>query len=179
MNKKKDYEYYEETSKGYEELHGEEQRRKLTTIKNNLTQEFHNVLDIGAGTGISTEFFNNVTCLEPSKKMLQEGLKKRKFETINDYAENLEKYTKENQYDLILCVTVIHHFHDLNKVLQEIKKTAKKEATIIITMLKKARNTEELIKKITKSFTLKKQIEDPTDIILFLENNETNNELAE
>jgi 2-polyprenyl-3-methyl-5-hydroxy-6-metoxy-1,4-benzoquinol methylase len=111
--------------------------------------------------------------------MLQEGLKKRKFETINDYAENLEKYTKENQYDLILCVTVIHHFHDLNKVLQEIKKTAKKEATIIITMLKKARNTEELIKKITKSFTLKKQIEDPTDIILFLENNETNNELAE
>jgi len=138
--------YYEEISSGYEELYGKEQRKKLFLIKKN-SKINKKILDIGSGTGISAEFFKNVTCLEPSLKMLQQGLKKRTFFSINDCAENISNLFKEDEFDSIICVSTAHHFHDLEKVIQGIKKVCKQEGQIIFSLLKNSRLTPLITKE--------------------------------
>ena len=66
---------YNKIAKGYNELHKEEQLEKLEIIKNHLeVKSTYRLLDIGAGTGISTNFFDcKVIGIEPSKEMLKQG----------------------------------------------------------------------------------------------------------
>jgi ubiquinone/menaquinone biosynthesis C-methylase UbiE len=169
--------YYNEISKGYDELHLEEQKRKILLIKKYIkTSKEQEILDVGGGTGILSELIEGkITNLEPSKKMLEEGLKKRTYTPINGEAEKTEELFAENQFDITFCITAAHHIQDIEKALKGIQKVTKNNAYIIITLLKKAQNTQRLIKKITQRFLLEKQIEEQTDIILILKNNKTKN----
>lgn len=169
MTKINTQEYYDEISPGYDELHSEEQKKKLTLIKEN-TPTPKKILDIGSGTGISTEFFENITCIEPSIKMIKEGQKKRKYTAICDYAENLNKHYKENEFDTIICVSTIHHVKNPEQIFKTIQKICKPHGEIIITFLKRSNKTQKLIKLAKKKFPLKKEITEEKDIILFFKN---------
>ena len=48
---------YNNIAKSYNELHGEEQIKKLDIIKKNI-KIISPLLDVGCGTGISTNYFN-------------------------------------------------------------------------------------------------------------------------
>lgn len=168
----RDHTYYEETAKGYDELHGEEQKRKLLVIKNNLDiKKEQKVLDIGGGTGISSEIINaQITILEPSKEMTKIAKEKRNLETINEEAEKIQELFKENEYDASISVTVAHHFHDTQKVIQGIKKVTKTKGDIVFSLLKRSEKTSLIKKELEKEFLLKKEIEEEKDIILFFKN---------
>ena len=71
--------YYNKIASGYNELHKEEQLKKLELIKKYV--DFTGlVLDIGAGTGISSEFWKNaeVISLEPAFEMLKQSKCKKR-----------------------------------------------------------------------------------------------------
>src|SRR3989344_5953345 len=125
--------YYDKTASGYNELHKEEQLKKLELIKKHI--DFTGlVLDIGAGTGISSEFWKNakVISLEPSLQMLKQS----KCEKVQAKAEELP--FKNKTFDGIISLTALHHA-DLKKALKEIKRVAKKNAKIVISFLKKSK----------------------------------------
>lgn len=75
----------------------------ISVILENVKKPYKNALDIGAGTGISTkllsEVFENVTALEPDKRMLASGSFNDNVNAINECAENAE--LEENAFDLI------------------------------------------------------------------------------
>ena len=105
--------YYDSISNGYNELHREEQLKKLELIKKHV--DFTGlVLDIGAGTGISSEFWKNakVISLEPSLQMLKQS----KCEKVQAKAEELP--FKDETFDEIISLTALHHA-DLKKALDE------------------------------------------------------------
>jgi len=165
------HEYYDEISKGYDELHSEEQRRKIKKIiQNARVNKKAKILDIGAGTGILSEYFKNIVCVEPSQKMLEEGLKTRKFKAICAKAEDIKKLFKENEFDAVFSLTTAHHFKKEEEIIKEIQRITKNEAQIIFTLLKKAKNTEKLTKKLKETFKEEKQIEEQTDIIMIMKN---------
>jgi len=64
--------YYDETAKGYEELHGEEQRKKLRIISDYLNvKNDDKLLDVGCGPGYTSEFFNcKIMGIDPSQELL-------------------------------------------------------------------------------------------------------------
>lgn len=145
--------YYNKIAKGYNELHKEEQLNKIGIIKQNI-QPKGLLLDIGAGTGISTEpFEGQATCiaLDPSINMLKQykGLK------VVAKAEYLP--FKDKTFDTIISVTALHHANT-EQALKEIKRISKSSAQIAITILKKSNI------QLPKEF---KKIEESKDFIYF------------
>jgi len=146
---------YEELSKGYDELYGEEQLKKLNKIKHLLRGR---ILDIGAGTGIVARHFKKVVSLDPCREMLDKALGKK----VIGKAEKLP--FKEGEFDTIVSLTALHHT-DIDKVISEIKRL--KPNNIVLTILKRSAKCEEIVKKIKKEFKMN-EIEEEKDIILFV-----------
>ena len=146
---------YEELSKGYDELYGEEQLKKLNKIKHLLKGR---ILDIGAGTGIVARHFKNVVSLDPCREMLDKAPGKK----VIGKAEKLP--FKEGEFDTIVSLTALHHT-DIDKVISEIKRL--KPNNIVLTILKRSAKCEEIVKKIKKEFKMN-EIEEEKDIILFV-----------
>ena len=144
-------EYYNKIAKGYNELHKEEQLKKIKIIKQNIKIK-QPVLDIGAGTGISSEPFKAIA-LDPAINML----KQYKGKKVVGKAENLP--FKDNTFNTIISVTALHHTN-IKKALKEIKRVATKDAQIAITILKKS--------KIKLPY---QKIEESKDYIYFLPKN--------
>lgn len=154
-------EYYSTIAKGYNALHKEEQLKKLKLLSKYFKPK-GKMLDIGAGTGISTSFFKNVEAiaLDPSKEML----KQYKGKKVVADAEHIP--FPNNTFDSIISITALHHVKNVDKTAAEIKRVAKDNAIFAFTILKKAKNAEKLRKKLKKTFKLK-EIEEQKDYILF------------
>jgi len=141
-------EYYNKIAKSYNELHEKEQLEK-TRIILKFIKPSGLLLDIGAGTGISTKPFEKYCmciALDPSKELL----KRYKGNKILAKAENLP--FKDKTFDVIISVTVLHHTN-IKKALKEIFRVAKPNAQIALTILKKsklAKTIENLLKDFKK-----------------------------
>ncbi|MCK5612669.1 class I SAM-dependent methyltransferase [Candidatus Pacearchaeota archaeon] len=159
--------YYSTLAPGYNELHKKEQLAKLRIISNHLKiQENDRLLDLGCGTGFTSEIFNcYIIGLEPSKEMLIQGKKEgvHKMNFLQGEGEHLPFY--DNSFDLIICVTALHNFKNPKAGLKEIKRVGKGKGAI--TILKKAKHAQELKDSVNEIFTIQKEIEEDKDIILF------------
>ena len=81
--------YYNEIAEGYNELHKEEQLNKLKIIKENIEiNKTDKLLDVGCGTGISSDFDCNVYAIDPSEELLKQNPVKNK---IIANAENIQE----------------------------------------------------------------------------------------
>ena len=150
--------YYDDISPGYNELHKEEQLNKLRIIKENLEiNKSDRLLDVGCGTGFSLEYFDcDSTGLEPSKEMTRDNKK-----IIIGKAENLP--FENNSFDIVISVTAIHNFNDIEKGLKEIKRVGKNK--FALSVLKKSKSFELIKKLIYEIFKIKKEIKEEKDIV--------------
>ncbi|MDP4012273.1 MAG: class I SAM-dependent methyltransferase [Candidatus Nanoarchaeia archaeon] len=152
--------YYNQTAKGYNELHEEEQLKKIRIIEENL-EVSGSLLDIGAGTGISTKpFLKKATCfsLDPSEELLKQSPAIK----VLGSAENLP--FSDSTFDIIISVSAIHHFN-LEKAILEIKRVSKSSTKYSFTILKKANNFENIKNLLKSNFNLR-EFEDEKDLIL-------------
>ena len=120
--------YYNSIAKSYNELHGEEQKKKFNLIKIELSKYYSDkeinklkILDIGAGTGIAS--FETATLLEPSRELLKLAKQKNKF------VGSAEKLPfKDQSFNLIISLSALH-LTDIKKAIEEIKRVIKKDET--------------------------------------------------
>ncbi|MEM3126692.1 MAG: class I SAM-dependent methyltransferase [Candidatus Woesearchaeota archaeon] len=157
--------YYDEIAHSYNELHGEEQKKKVKIIldyfkKQKISLNKKKILDVGCGTGIATKEFSTIG-IDPSIKLLQ----KCGFPVVQGKGERLPFADKS--FDIIICLTAIHNFDDWKKGIAEIKRVTKKIA--IISVLKKAKQMDLIAREIKKQFKKINEIEEEKDIILFCE----------
>ena len=155
--------FYSTISSSYNKLYEEEQLKKLNLIKQSIEIKNNSLLlDIGSGTGISSSFFNCKTiALDNNLDMLKKysGLK------INAAAEFLP--FKSKIFDIILSVTAIQNFNDMESSIKEIKRISRENSQIIITCLKKSKKLNKIREIMNKNFVFR-EIEEEKDIIFLV-----------
>ena len=137
--------YYNSIAKGYNELYGEEQLDKAKALLKYIEPKGY-LLDIGAGTGITTQLFSdNATCvlLDPSENLLNQA----RGAAVLGRAEYLP--FPDNTFDTIISLTALHHAN-LAQALTEIYRVAKKDAVIGVTLPKHAKIDFTLLKAFKK-----------------------------
>lgn len=149
--------YYNQIAKSYNGLHEEEQKKKLSVIAKYLRPKGL-ILDIGAGTGISAEYFKNVILLDPSVEML----KRAKGTRVVAEAEKLP--FKNKTFDTIISITSLHHT-DIKKTIKEIKRVSKENCNYAFTILKRAKKYSLIRQELKKNFKFE-EIDEEKDIIL-------------
>ena len=143
-------------------MYEKEQLKKLELISKIIkVKKTDKLLDIGCGTAISTNYFKCLSIgIDPSFNMLKLG----KGNRVNAFAEYLP--FKDKSFDIILAVTSIHNFSNINKAINEIKRVSNDNARIVITLLRKSNKFDEIKSKLLNNFKFK-QMEEEKDVILF------------
>ena len=149
--------YYNQIAKSYNQLHEEEQKRKLELMIKYLKPK-EPILDIGAGTGISARYFKNIVLLDPSTEML----KKTRGKRVTAQAEKLP--FKNKTFSTIISITALHHT-DIKKAIKEIKRISKPNCSYAFTILKRAKKYALIRQELKKNFKLK-EIDEEKDLIL-------------
>jgi len=151
--------YYDAIASGYDELHGEEQSKKVSLIREKLTElgiSFNSLLDVGCGSGISLEGWDcSKKGIDPSEELIKKALEKG-FDVQVGKAEELP--FADNSFDLVICLTAAHHFGE--KGLAEIKRVGRKY--FVFSFLKKA-DVESFRKSLL--FKIIKEIDEEKDVI--------------
>ena len=153
--------YYNKISKGYNELHKEEQLKKLLIIKNNIKINKNDLLlDVGCGTGISSQFDCKVVGIDPSIGLLRLNKSRSRIQAKAEYLP-----FKNNTFDIVISVTSAHNFKDIEKGLKEIKRVGKNN--FVFSVLKKSKKINQIKILIKKQFKIKKLTEEEKDTIFF------------
>ena len=154
--------YYDHISEGYDELYRDEQIKKLNIIKSKIKiRNNSKLLDVGCGSGMSSDFGCFVVGIDPSMGLLKNNPNKNKIIGI---AEMLP--FRDGSFDWVISVTAMHNFDDAEKALKEIKRVIKKSGKIVITILKTSAKKEAITRLIRKHFNITKLIEEDKDIII-------------
>ncbi len=129
-------EYYDKLSKGYDELYGEEQRRKYETVKDWLLQLEKPIIDVGSGTGIINEFIKPAILTDSSIEMLKKATGQR----VCCDARFLP--FKSKSFKSVTCFTVLQDVIEKDLVIKELTRVSSDK--IIITVLKKLKTREQI-----------------------------------
>ncbi len=158
--------YYDEISEGYEELHKEEQLKKVKLISEHLkVKKEDKLLDVGCGTGLTTQPWKCKRYgIDPAPKLLERARSKDKIEYKLAPAENIPY--EDNFFDIVISITAIQNFQDIEKGLKEIKRVGKEK--FILSFLKKSEKRDFIEEKIKELFKIKKIIIEEKDIIYLI-----------
>lgn len=148
--------YYDQISEGYNNLHKEEQIKKVNEIIDELSITNERVLDVGCGTAFYSYLFKDYTGIDNSKGMLS----KTEANVIHGEAESLP--FEDKSFDVVISVTAIQNFTNIEKAIKEIRRVAKNK--IAISILKRSRK----LKKVEALLEDFKKIEEDKDIIFIL-----------
>ena len=154
--------YYDSISEGYNELHGEEQKKKLEIIKAKLTVHRHDkMLDVGCGTGIALHFFDCFRVgIDPAYDLLKQSI----HHPVQGFAEALP--FRDKAFDIVISVTAVHNFADIEKGLEEIKRVGNNR--FVITVLKKSSKAGEIDWFIRQMFSVKEIVDEEKDLIYLI-----------
>jgi len=153
--------YYDGISKGYDELHEEEQMNKLSIIKNSIRiSKNARLLDVGCGTGISSRFGCSVVGVDSSIGLIK--LNKNSHKIVG-FAESLP--FKDKSFDYVLSVTAMHNFKNIKKSINEMKRVGK--GNFVFSVLRKSGKFGYIKKMIEENFRIGNAVEEEKDVIFF------------
>mgnify|MGYP001607985361 CR=1 FL=1 len=150
--------FYKIISAGYNGLYGEEQKIKMEVIKQNFNIKKNDILlDVGCGTGLSSDFSCKVVGIDPSVDLIQQNNKNK----IVARAENIP--FKDKTFDKIISISSMHNFDDFKEGIKEIKRVGKKDFAFSI--LKKSSKFRLIEKEIGNNFKIRKMLDGKKDWI--------------
>lgn len=159
-------EYYNYIADAYNELHELEQKKKLELVKNKLKiSKETKLLDVGCGTGTSSQFECDVTGIDTSDELLK--IAGKRFPHIQFMKTKAEELPFENNFfDVVVSLTAMQNFSNIEKALNEIKRVGK--STFALSYLKKSEKAQMIEKLLASLFPNAEKIEEEKDVIFIV-----------
>jgi len=139
---------YEATVGVYEKRYSEIQTTKIKeTLKRFRGSSFGLVLDVGCGPGLLLPFLPDceVVCLDFSLRML-EVIREKKFACFLVLADSDRLPFRDSVFNCVFSFTVLQNLPDPLISLREMRRVVKKGGKVVVTVLKKSFDGEELKK---------------------------------
>lgn len=157
--------YYDGISEGYEELHEEEQLKKIALIKKHFSpQADDKLLDVGCGTGLTTEPWGCKRYgIDPASKLIARARQKDKIEYRVAPAESIPYH--DDFFDIVISITAIQNFSDIPKAFDEMKRVCKKDGRFVLSFLKKSQKHDLIEQYIMDNFDIVLSLQEDKDKI--------------
>jgi len=157
--------YYNEISKGYSELHGEEQMKKARIMLERLSPKPNDtLLDVGCGDAAYLDIFRcDATGIDPSEELLEKY--KGDLQVLEGVAEALP--FEDDSFDFVISITAVQNFANIEKGLSEMHRVGKKTAKFAISTLKRGPKIDEIKRMISENFNVADVVEEEKDLIFF------------
>ena len=153
--------YYDTISPGYNELYEEEQIKKLKLIKTKIKIKANSkLLDVGCGSGISSDFECFAVGIDPSMELLKINKSGKKILGI---AEALP--FKDSSFDYVISITSLHNFFDIKKSIREMLRVGKNY--FVLSILKKSKDFNKIRKLINGDLRVYDVMEEEKDLVFF------------
>lgn len=148
-------EFYNVIANSYNELHGQEQLQKFIFINNIIPIE-GKVLDIGCGDcQLASVFKVDYIGVEPAKELVLKSKFRNYFDLTNIQFTKAENMVLKEKFDMIISVTVAHHFTNPKKVFLNCKTHLKKEGVLVVSILKNSSSYQTLLDILSELFSVK------------------------
>jgi ubiquinone/menaquinone biosynthesis C-methylase UbiE len=160
--------YYSGLAPGYDELHREEQERKIRLIIEHFPiSPEESLLDVGCGTGFSLALWPTakVTGVEPSAAMIAQAPSPLQKRILNLRAEDLSSIP-DHKFDVVVSITAVHNFASIETGLRELRRVGRKK--FVFSVLKKSAKLGEIDRSVRKLFKVKGVLDDVHDRIYLI-----------
>ncbi len=151
---------YAAIAPGYDELHREEQERKIRRMIDLYPfKGSEKLLDVGCGTGFSLTMWPVAEAwgVEPSEAMIAQAPLDLQPRIFHVRAEDLSIF-EDDEFDIVVSVTAIHNFTGIEDGLLEMKRVGKRD--FLFSVLKKSEKLGEIDRLIKQHFTVMEIVED-------------------
>jgi malonyl-CoA O-methyltransferase len=157
--------YYDNLSRGYNALYGNDQLNKWHFIKKLVPKKKGIVLDVGCGTSLITRLIKAefIVGLDISRKMVDAGRERG----ISYVVANAEKLPfKDNSFDIIYSITLLQDLDNKDVALSEWRKAGK---TAVVSVMKGMMKRSDVTKALKKAgFSIKKYVDEEKDNIFLV-----------
>ncbi|MFH1400895.1 MAG: class I SAM-dependent methyltransferase [Nanoarchaeota archaeon] len=156
--------YYDDIAEGYDGLHADEQKRKLSIIQPLIEVRGEDaLLDVGCGSGISTRVWACMrTGIDPAEKLISIAREKDPAGTyIVGAAEQLP--FADHMFDIVQSLTAIHNFLDHDKAIKEMKRVGRD--MFVISVLARSAHYDAIKASIVAHLSVRRILKDDKDVI--------------
>ncbi|RME32180.1 class I SAM-dependent methyltransferase [Candidatus Woesearchaeota archaeon] len=158
---------YYESAASYDALHKEEQVAKISLILQHLPIATHErLLDVGCGTGFSLDYWPcDAYGAEPSLAMIRQAPQRLQERIFHVRAEDLSIF-HDDEFDIVVSITAIHHFAGLEDGLKELRRVGR--GRFAFSVLRKSHRFSLIEKTIRQLFRVERVLEDNPHDSIFL-----------
>lgn len=155
---------YDHIADSYNELHGAEQRRKLSLLLSETTLPDGPVLDVGCATAHLSVLFSGreYVGLDPSEPLL--SLAPKGVRLVHGRGEELP--FEDASFPVVLSLTALHNYSDWFQGVDELVRVS--SDLVLVGVLKKSAEHDEIVSRLTHVFHVDSAIDDQHDSLLVL-----------
>lgn len=159
-------EYYSTIAASYDELHGEEQERKLGEFLAHVSLPHGaRLLDVGCATGRSALLLPHVVWqgIEPSSGLIAHASSDVQSSIVQGAAESLP--FPDESFDVVLSLTVLQNVDDLSRSLSEMSRVCVRDGILLLSFLKRSSKAPIIDARIHEQFVVVEHWEQEKDLM--------------